>query len=40
MKYYVISGETSGDHHSSRVMESLKIKDPSAKFSGMGGDQF
>ena len=39
MKYYVISGETSGDHHASRVMESLKIKDPSAKFRGMGGDQ-
>jgi lipid-A-disaccharide synthase len=38
MKYYVISGETSGDNHASRVMLELKKLDPHAFFRGMGGD--
>ncbi|MGB1038412.1 MAG: lipid-A-disaccharide synthase [Bacteroidia bacterium] len=39
MRYYVISGETSGDNHASRVISELKNKDPKASFKGMGGDQ-
>ena len=38
MKYYFISGETSGDNHASRVMLELKKLDKQAFFRGMGGD--
>ena len=38
MKYYFISGETSGDNHASRVMVELKKLDKQALFRGMGGD--
>jgi lipid-A-disaccharide synthase len=38
MKYYFISGETSGDNHASRVMGELKKLDKQAIFRGMGGD--
>ncbi|PCJ63753.1 MAG: lipid-A-disaccharide synthase [Bacteroidetes bacterium] len=38
MKYYIISGETSGDNHASRVMLALKKLDSNATFRGMGGD--
>jgi lipid-A-disaccharide synthase len=39
MKYYIISGETSGDNHASRVISEVKKLDPKAVFRGMGGDQ-
>ena len=39
MKYYVISGETSGDNHAARVISELKTRDTNAQFRGMGGDQ-
>ena len=39
MRYYIISGETSGDNHASRVISELKKLDESAQFKGMGGDQ-
>lgn len=39
MKYYVISGETSGDNHAARVISELKKLDKNAQFRGMGGDQ-
>ena len=39
MKYYIISGETSGDNHTSRVVTQLAILDSEAQFRGMGGDQ-
>ncbi len=39
MKYYIISGETSGDNHASRVISQLKKLDSQAQFRGMGGDQ-
>jgi lipid-A-disaccharide synthase len=39
MRYYVISGETSGDNHASRVISELKKLDSDAHFRGMGGDQ-
>ncbi len=39
MKYYIISGETSGDNHAARVIIELKKFDNNAQFRGMGGDQ-
>ena len=38
MKYYLIAGEASGDLHASRLMRSLKAKDPEAAFRFFGGD--
>jgi len=38
MKYYLIAGEASGDLHASRLMRSLKAKDPEAQFRFFGGD--
>ena len=39
MKYYLIAGETSGDLHASRLMQSLKNIDSEAEFRFIGGDQ-
>jgi lipid-A-disaccharide synthase len=39
MKYYIISGEASGDLHGSNLIRGLKSKDPDAQFRGWGGDQ-
>lgn len=38
MKYYLISGERSGDLHASNLIKSLNKLDPNANFRGMGGD--
>ena len=38
MKYYIISGEASGDLHASNLMKSLIAKDPAAEFRFWGGD--
>lgn len=38
MKYYIISGETSGDNHASAVIKKLTLLDTNASFRGMGGD--
>lgn len=38
MKYYLISGERSGDLHASNLIRSIYAKDPQAVFKGMGGD--
>ena len=38
MKYYLIAGEASGDLHASRLMRSLKERDPKAEFRFFGGD--
>jgi lipid-A-disaccharide synthase len=38
MKYYLISGEASGDLHGSNLMRALKIADPEARFRFFGGD--
>ena len=38
MKYYLIAGEASGDLHASRLMRSLKVRDPEAEFRFFGGD--
>src|SRR3712207_8606390 len=38
MKYYLISGEASGDLHASRLMRAIKERDTSAEFRCFGGD--
>ena len=38
MKYYLISGEASGDLHASHLMSSLKKHDTEAQFRFFGGD--
>lgn len=38
MKYYIISGEASGDLHGSNLIKELKIIDSSAEFRCWGGD--
>ena len=38
MRYYLIAGEASGDLHASRLMRSLKHRDPTADFRFFGGD--
>lgn len=38
MKYYIISGEASGDLHASNLMKEISLKDPEADFRCWGGD--
>lgn len=38
MRYYIISGERSGDLHASNLIRSIKVLDSDASFRGMGGD--
>ena len=38
MKYYIISGEASGDLHGSNLMRALIEKDPDAEIRFWGGD--
>ena len=38
MKYYIISGEASGDLHGSNLMKALMAQDADAKFRFWGGD--
>ena len=38
MKYYIISGEASGDLHGSNLMKSLQKVDANADFRFWGGD--
>ncbi len=38
MKYYIISGEASGDLHASNLVKELKKTDLNASFRGWGGD--
>lgn len=37
-RYFIIAGEASGDKHAAALIEQLKVHDPEAKFSGLGGD--
>lgn len=39
MKYYIISGERSGDLHGSNLIKSLKAEDPDAHVRCWGGDE-
>ena len=38
MKYYIISGEASGDLYGSLLIKALKSFDKKAKFRAWGGD--
>lgn len=38
MHYFISAGEPSGDLHASALMEAIKIKDPQAQFTFLGGD--
>ena len=39
MKYFILVGEASGDLHASHLMQQIKKQDPTASFSGFGGDK-
>lgn len=39
MKYFIIAGEASGDLHASRLITSLRQRDPEARFVFLGGDR-
>jgi len=39
MKYYIISGEASGDLHGANLIAQLKVKDPGSNFRCWGGDR-
>jgi lipid-A-disaccharide synthase len=38
MRYYIISGERSGDLHGSNLVKAIRRHDPEAVFRGLGGD--
>jgi len=38
MKYYIVSGEASGDLHASNLIKEIKKLDPEANFRAWGGD--
>lgn len=38
MKYYIITGEASGDLHAANLMKALQVADPQADFRFWGGD--
>jgi len=39
MKFYLISGEASGDLHGANLIKAIKQLRPEAQFTGIGGDQ-
>ena len=39
MKYFIISGEPSGDLHGGKLIQGLKAEDPKAEFRFCGGDR-
>jgi len=39
MRYYIITGEASGDLHAANLLKALKETDPQASFRGWGGDK-
>jgi lipid-A-disaccharide synthase len=39
MKYYIISGEASGDMHGANLVSEIKKRDPQSDFRGWGGDK-
>lgn len=39
MKYFILSGEPSGDLHGGKLIEGLKAEDPKAEFRFCGGDR-
>lgn len=39
MHYFIIAGEASGDLHGAALIEALRVADPDARFSFLGGDK-
>ena len=39
MKYYIISGEASGDMHAANLVAEIKCKDENAEIRAWGGDK-
>ena len=39
MRYFLIAGEASGDLHAAALMTQIKVRDPQAQFSGLGGSK-
>jgi len=39
MNYFIIAGEASGDIHAAALIKQIKLRDPQALFTGLGGDQ-
>ncbi|MBR4431566.1 MAG: lipid-A-disaccharide synthase, partial [Paludibacteraceae bacterium] len=38
-RYFVIAGEASGDLHGAELIRQLRLRDPQAQCSGLGGDR-
>ena len=38
-KYYIIAGEASGDMHAAALIKQIRLRDPEAQISGLGGDK-
>ena len=38
-KYFFIAGEASGDKHAAALMEQIRLREPEARFAGLGGDK-
>lgn len=38
-KYFLIAGEASGDKHAAALMEQIRLREPEARFAGLGGDK-
>ena len=38
MRYYIISGEASGDLHGSNLVKQIRLADTKAEIRGFGGD--
>jgi lipid-A-disaccharide synthase len=38
-KYFIIAGEASGDIHAAALIAQIRLRDPEAQFTGLGGDQ-
>jgi len=38
MRYYLISGEPSGDLHGAYLIRAIRAEDPAAEFRAWGGD--
>ena len=39
MKFYIISGETSGDLHGANLVKEMMNKNPKLQLRGFGGDR-
>lgn len=37
--YYIIAGEASGDMHAAALIKQIRLRDPEAQISGLGGDK-